>query len=360
MAIRVGRWDCFVCGNVGILGPETHCTDCGSSRPKDVVFYLPEDAKVVKDKEELAKAKAGADWVCSYCNGHNKTDAIVCSTCGNDKSEKEDEALEVRELTLDEVPNSGARGISRSKETPKKLDKKAGFWKYILGASGLGGVFWWLFAFSTVIQVPVVEMYWERQIEVLEYKQVQEEEWELPSEATNTESFQAIHHYRKDIIGYNTETRTVQKKVGTRRVVCGQKDQGNGYFEDIYCNEPIYENVQEEYEAPIYKETPIYKTKYRYNIYRWLPNQPLMASGSNERVNWPTVPAEITGNPKKFKTGKQDEKYLFWIKTHKDEKVKYDVKDVDTFTKLYVGKKLDAEKSTVFGTYKGLKSELFK
>ena len=47
MAIRVGRWDCFVCGHKGNLGPETHCTNCGSSRPKDVVFYLPDDAKVI-------------------------------------------------------------------------------------------------------------------------------------------------------------------------------------------------------------------------------------------------------------------------------------------------------------------------
>ena len=56
MAIQVGRWDCQQCGHVGILGPETKCPNCGAMRPKGVRFYLPKDAQVITNEEEIKKA----------------------------------------------------------------------------------------------------------------------------------------------------------------------------------------------------------------------------------------------------------------------------------------------------------------
>ena len=66
MAIRVGRWDCFVCGHVGNVGTETHCKNCGSSRPKDVKFYLPDDAKLVLsfEKVEILNFAPSVDGLC--------------------------------------------------------------------------------------------------------------------------------------------------------------------------------------------------------------------------------------------------------------------------------------------------------
>lgn len=359
--IRVGRWDCFVCGHVGNLGPETHCKNCGASRPRDVVFYLPDEAEVVKDKKILAEAKGGADWVCSYCSSSNKAAFNVCQTCGNDREVDEEKELETRDLSLNELPTTGARGVNRVKEQQPKekrdLGKSGNFWRYILGATGLGGVFWWLFSFSTPIDVPVTSMYWEREIEVLEYKQVQEEEFNLPSEATQVESFKAIHHYDRVVTGYETRTRTKQVKVGEREYVCGQRDKGNGYFEEIKCKEPIYETRTEEYEAPVYREVPVYKTKYRYLIYRWKNIAPLVASGTTNKANWPTILPKMKANPKRFKTGDEREYYRFSIETHKGEIVEYEAKSYETFKELEVGEQIKAEKSTIFGTFKGLKNE---
>ena len=358
--IRVGRWDCFVCGHIGNLGPETHCSKCDSSRPKDVVFYLPDDAKIVTEKEEKATAKAGADWICSYCQSHNKTAETVCSTCNNDREVDQEKELEVLDISMEDLPNVGARGITRSipKAKTEITDKKAGFWKYILSATGLGGVFWWLFGFSTAIEVPVTQMYWEREIEVLQYKEVEEESFDLPQGATDVQQFRAVHHYNKEVIGYDTQTRVKQVKVGERDYVCGQKDMGNGYLEDIICKEPIYESREEQIEVPIYKETPVYKTKYRYHVFRWNTIQSLVASGQDNRPKWPRERPEMTAQPDLFKTGKQREIYKFWIETHKGKTIEYTTKSSETFKSLDVGKILEAEKSTVFGTYKGLKMEL--
>lgn len=356
--IRVGRWDCFVCGHVGNLGPETHCTNCNATRPKDVVFYLPDDAKVVKKEDELEEAKAGEDWICSYCSSHNKTASGICSTCGNDR-ETEDKTLDIREISLEDLPNKGARGVERVTERPTipASDKKTNFWRYILGATGLGGVFWWLFSFSTTIDVPVTEMYWEREIEVLEYKEVQEEDWQIPQGARDVQQFQAIHHYNKELLGYETKIRTKQVKVGEEDYVCGQKDLGNGYFEDIICQRPIYETREEEYQAPIYKEVPEYRTKYKYYIFRWKDINPIVASGSSQRVRWPDERPEMENQPDRYKLGDRKEKYLFWIETNKGEKIQYKANSYAMFKDLYIGRELKAEKSTVFGTFKGLKAE---
>jgi hypothetical protein len=236
-------------------------------------------------------------------------------------------------------------------------DKKTNFWRYILGATGLGGVFWWLFSFSTTIEVPVTEMYWEREIEVLEYKEVQEEDWETPEGARDVQQFQAIHHYNKELLGYETKTRSKQVKVGEEDYVCGQKDLGNGYFEDIYCKRPIYETREEEYQAPIYKEVPEYRTKYKYYVFRWKNINPIVASGNTQRVRWPDERPEMENQPDRYKLGDRKEKYLFWIETHKGEKIQYKANSYSMFKDLYVGKELEAKKSTVFGTFKGLKAE---
>lgn len=356
MAIRVGRWDCFVCGNVGNHGPKTHCENCGASRPKDVKFYLPEDEQVIKSRGIVKEAKSGADWVCSYCAGHNKTSQTHCQTCGNERVIDEDISLQEKDYTLEEVPTIGGRGVERVTPKPKKLKGRAGFWKYVLGATGLGGVFAWLFSFSTAVDVPIVDMYWERQVAVEEYREVREESWELPQGATNVQQERAIHHYDKEVIGYKTETQTVREQVGTRQVVCGQKDLGNGYFEDKYCPEPIYENVQKQVEVPIYKETPVYKTKYEYNIFKWIEISPLVTSGKSNPANWAKDSPEMLANPDKYRRGKQSEMYRFWIE-YKGERIEHKTKSYDFFKDLKVGGTLKAYKSTVFGTYKGLEAE---
>lgn len=356
MAIRVGRWDCKACGHKGNLGPETHCKNCGSTRPKDVVFYLPTDAKVIKKKEQLEEAKSGADWICAYCASNNKALNTVCTTCGNDRTENEDEALEEREYTLDQLPTESVKRVRRIHPEEQPKPKKKGL-QGILSALGLGGLVAFLFSFNTTIDVPVVQMQWERVIEVREYKRVIEEDWTLPSDGDLIESFRDIYEYDQRLIGYETRTRTVQRQVGTRRVLCGQRDMGNGYFEEVHCDEPVYENVEETYEEPVYEQIPVYKQKYRYYIMKWVKISPLRASGMNKAVYWPEETDDMKANPNRFKTGRQKEVYRFTVEDHKGKRHTYEA-DFDYWDTLRQGKLLKAKKSTIFGTYKGLNEEL--
>jgi hypothetical protein len=86
MAILEGRWDCSSCGRVANMGHDVHCCGCGKPRGA-VTFYLPDDAEELVDKEKLAEAEAGPDWVCAYCGASNRSTSAHCTGCGAAGSE---------------------------------------------------------------------------------------------------------------------------------------------------------------------------------------------------------------------------------------------------------------------------------
>ncbi len=102
MAIREGAWDCLHCGMKRNRGPEKFCGGCGAPRGDNVKFYLPEDARVVEDEEELRRAKAGPDWNCRYCGGDNQGYNNFCTGCGAGKDGSA--PRKTTEYKIDEIP----------------------------------------------------------------------------------------------------------------------------------------------------------------------------------------------------------------------------------------------------------------
>ena len=101
-------------------------------------------------------------------------------------------------------------------------------------------------------------------------KLVTEEDWSLPQGSVKLGEFRAVHHYDKVPDGYETKTRQVQVKVGEKKVKVGVKDLGNGYFKDIYENRPVYETKTETYRETKYRDVPVYMTKYKYKMMKWI------------------------------------------------------------------------------------------
>jgi hypothetical protein len=108
--------------------------------------------------------------------------------------------------------------------------------------------------------------------------------------------------------GYETVTEEVEETVqtGTRTYVCGQRDLGNGYFEDQECSEPEYETRtrtvsrrQPRYRdetrmetvtdrTPVYRTVPVYRTWYTWNRPVWRDTV-YMAAGDTTQPQWPRV-----------------------------------------------------------------------
>ena len=360
MAVRVGRWDCDVCGHIGNYGPHTKCASCGASRPANVKFYLPKDAEIVTDKEQLKEARAGVDWICGHCYSQNKAKDTVCNSCGNPRDESsEDINLEEKEYNLNEVPIDGSRErkIIHQLEKQQLADtpRKSPLRKVIIGIFVILGFIAMLRIFPKEITVTVDQFQWERTLQMEHKEPVQEEDWTLPSGAFNTSSFEAIKEYKQVFRGYETRTRTVQVPVGQESYVCGQIDKGNGYFEDKYCTRTIYESREETYQEEVYDQVPVYATKYRYSIMRWVSHKEnlLKTSGQNHEPSWPSTLGK--DDPDEWKKAKRTEQYFILVK-ESDGDIHKEKLGLDYWQGLSLGQELKAKKSFLFDMYYGLAS----
>lgn len=327
MAVYVALWDCPSCGNKGNMGPLTHCAGCGSSRPPDVQFYLPDNPMVVENEEELQKIAAGVDWICGHCQGQNKAWDKVCRSCANPRDEEsKDVALKEVEYSLEEVPTTGQvpRKPNENELAHLNVGKTKPYQRNLLFIAAfflLIGIVY-LFTATTSGKVRVDSFEWERVMDLEHNEIVQKEDWSAPPKAFDVKNYQAIHHYNQVLIGYVTRTRTVQVPAGTRRYVCGRTSTGNGYFRDKYCTETIYKDKQESYQDPQYQSVPVYQTKYNYRIYEWVKKEPIKASAKNQQAQWPT--SSYLQQVNEWREGNKVAHYWVFIKdnkglTHKEE-----------------------------------------
>lgn len=367
MAIRVGRWDCKVCGHKGNLGPETRCISCASPRPPEVKFYLATDAEIVQDEERIQEAKAGVDWICGHCEAQNKATDTVCYSCANPRDDlSKDVDLESRVYHGDTVPNMGERPEDqageryrrehRAIEERQKPNRAKGCLSIalVLFIIGVAGIFL-LRSFPKDITVEVRGFEWKRTIQFEHFEPVVHESWEVPQKAFDVNSFRAVHHYDKVFRGYETRTRTVQVKVGEQQYVCGQRDMGNGYFEDVYCSRPIYEDRQERYEVKVYDDVPVHATKYRYKLMEWTRQKQNLrtASAKTHKAKWPDSPKGAQSQPDKWREGPKQESYFIAVREDDGDTHTHEVNQA-FWNKTQAGSKLKASKSRIFDVYYGL------
>lgn len=135
------------------------------------------------------------------------------------------------------------------------------------------------------------------------------------------DSRQEIYAYENILDHYEQRSKLVTKEriVGYEEVVVGHKDLGNGYFEEITENRPIYETYTETeyYEEPIYRKEPVYKTKYYYEIDKWLYDRSVSSSGSTQKTYWPDV-SELTKNERT--STKTESYYVIGVNSNEESK----------------------------------------
>ncbi len=312
-----GFWDCKYCGNKRIRGSIRECPNCGKARDNSTKFYLDSSEKHYVSEEKAAKINKNPDWVCIYCEQLNSDNDDVCISCGaprtsenmnyfeNQKRNEEKSKKNIQSQTFKDSSSSSLshrnidtkNSLSNSKDSinskkTRTFQKKTNFLKYlifilVIAIGILGAVS--LFK-PKEHKLTISELSWERCIDVERYQTVKENDWILPSGGRLLYTRREYSHSEQILDHYETRTRSVAKEriSGYETYVSGTRDLGNGYFEEITNERPIYETYyeNESYEEPIYRTEPVYRTKYYYEIDKWLYECSVETSGTNDFPYW--------------------------------------------------------------------------
>lgn len=337
-----GFWDCQYCSTKGIAGKERECPNCGNVRNIDTRFYPKAEKKYVP--EELAKnISRNPDWICLSCQCLNPDASAKCLSCGAERTaenktylENKEEKEEMNNSLLEKDDNDGEveeddaeEGSNEDNEIPEKQslnscsERRFGWIKEIdfgniknkiipLSIAVLiiglicGGIYLFM---PKQKEISINQISWNRIIEIEKSNTFEESNWNMPPNGKLEYTMEEIYGYEQQIDHYETRTRMVAKQriSGYQEVVVGMRDLGNGYFEEITNQIPIYETYYEEetYEEPIYISVPIYKTKYYYKIDRWIYNRSVKTEGLDTNPYWGEINLQDLE-----REGKKIEKYL--------------------------------------------------
>ena len=342
----VGYWDCPFCGSQGIRGDVANCPSCGRARG-DVQFYMKDHSEGASreadergDLEYLTEEQAkyisrNPDWYCSFCNSLNSDNAQFCANCGASRENSEANYFEMKKK-LQEREQARAAAAAR----PQPQQKKGGIRPlFIILAVVLVivGIFVFMNSKKTSGDLTVTGINWDRSIAIEENVMYAESGWSLPQGAEQTRTAREIHHYNPVLDHY--ESREVQR---SRQVVdhyetyYDYKDLGNGTFEEIPRERPVYETeyYTETVKEPVYRNEPVYATKYYYNVWRWTPSREATASGDTHDTYWPDT--NLTENERE---GERKEEYRFSVTNQKNASSTYRLDEAD-WMNLNVGDNL--------------------
>ncbi len=312
------EWTCPNCQTRN-PGPQKTCRNCGSPQPDTVQFEQAAETEIVKDEAEIAKAKAGADIICYFCNTPNPAGSKTCSQCGADLTQGAARAsgqvlgaLQTGPAEPIICPNCGhsnapnapqcaqcGASLTRPKAappqpTPTAKPSKGGFGPIAIGLVVLGLLLvgccigFFVLSSRTTDSAGVVEsVNWRRAIVIQQLMPTSGEAWqnEIPAGAVTSS---CVERQR------GTESRFT----GQTREVCGTpyvKDAGSGYGEAIQDCET--EQVSE--------DIPVYDNFCQYTATVWQTVDQAVLSGNDFNPRWPNAP--ITGRNQR--EGNREETY---------------------------------------------------
>lgn len=308
-----GYWDCPYCSSREIDGLVDFCPNCGVHKPKDVKYYLNGNVTInttysksqvpdsdVLSEKELEKAGISKEecdgkhkeWVCDFCGSLNNWADNVCSSCGSQKDES-DTLYGGEKKSGEEPAEQQHTASSQDKEQLSVWDKiKSFFVKNRKAAAIVTAIIAVLsvmfFPYKKVVTVK--SFAWERNISLEEYRTVQESDWNVPEggrvydEKTEIKSYVSVVDHYETV--WETKTREVFDHNETSTTY---SDNGNGTFTEHTTTTPVYrtETYQESHEEPVYRQDPVYATKYYYDIDKWVDTgNDYPSSGKDHKPYW--------------------------------------------------------------------------
>ena len=357
-----GLWDCPYCGTKGIGGLKRECPNCGKPRGEDTKFYMAGQKKYLSD-DQAKKVGTRPDWYCGHCDSLNPDSATNCIGCGAPRDSSEGDYFTIRQRVEAEKAaeqrreraltddaeyvhhprptkeyecsyNVQSQTPKEHKETHHSCDAKS---SSAFSVTNIGTLFrqykqpiafivlivllisMFAFILTPKIKTGTVDGFrWERTFEVLEYKTVNESDWHLPAEARLQYTNREIKTYEKVLDHYETKTRHYSEQVFDHYDVSySYRDNGNGTFSEQEHRTPVYrtETRTETYQEPVYRNDPVYATKYYYEIERWVHKTNVETADYGQNPVWGTY--DYADNEKE---GNRSEQYFLTVTLGKKSK----------------------------------------
>lgn len=349
-AKKVSRNPDWLCSYCDSLNPDdvNECQECGASREDSEHNYF-ERRKIVEEREREkarlhGKAAPEPDTVngIPVIRGNEPTQPSVQSE-PHQQNNGVYSSENLKRENRNNTPNS-YNHIHRAQPTQNIPSKKSFNWGKLfgVGAAIMGAimavVLLVILFTPKVMDVEVQDFSWNRGINVEELVTVEESDWSLPAGARLKYEQPEIKGYTQVLDHYETKTRTYTEQVldHYEEYVSGYRDLGNGHFEEITSERPVYrtETKTETYEEPVYRDEPIYATKYYYEIDKWQIQYTSKSSGEDKDPYW-NEPA-LKNNQRE---GSRSETYYVSFLTDENEVEKYTV-DKSLWDKLNKGDKV--------------------
>lgn len=301
-------WNCPQCGTKDISGGIRECPNCGKPRAEGVSYHFKANEKPVYVSEETAEVvrKRGHDWECKHCNSMNSGLDSVCFSCGAPReeqplgSDKDTKIVVTNEqgIDIDGDTNVGSSTKEDIKSdglfTPQQLHispvKRVVPFKKILPFIITGFVVLVIVGIIFLcqpkdVEFKIIDMSWSYSIDIQKLTLVEESDWTMPSGARLQRTASEFHHYEQVFDHYKIEYKDVFD--GYEEEIVGYKDLGNGYAEEIIRQVPKYH--KEEVKVPVYRDEPVYATKYYYEVDKWLYERSVTTSAYNKEPYWGEV-----------------------------------------------------------------------
>lgn len=313
-------WVCSSCKETN-EGHRLVCKSCGSPREKNEVDITAaaDPSKAVVDKQKLAEASLGANWVCEFCKGQVRDDNGDCKNCGAGKTEGPNTHAakmavdrphvtntynEHGQLIYDGDPfyarlhasiaaNEKLRHSTPTAVLSHRITRGSDIpWIPIgcaLAFPALIGLIVWLFI-PHKQHARVLSTYWEHTTFVHERTLVHGEGWGSPSDSFNV-SCQRKLKGTEDCHPYDCRPHSVRYQSGSHECNCRNSctSKGNGYSScSEICSTCADYSSRTEYDT-CYHQCDVYAQWCSYDEYQWPVVASPTLSGTDKMCRWPAV-----------------------------------------------------------------------
>lgn len=277
--------------------------------------------------------------MCSYCNSLNNWADDICTSCGSPRNEAtleygmqkrensntdtndfvalsgidEETANDIEDKIKERKPSLAGKELFDSVSEDKEIaDETSENQEDKLNRlSILGGIFSFvkdnaipillamLFLLCAGVlfyphkeTVTVTGFEWARNISIEDLRTVQESDWSVPSGGRVYKEQTELKTYVSVIDHYETKTETKSRQVIDHYdTEYSYSDNGNGTFTEHTKQVPVYktEYYEETHQEPVYRQDPVYATKYYYDIDKWFDSgRDYPSSGTDQNPYWNT------------------------------------------------------------------------